>query len=222
MFMINKINDVIIQTIGFFQYYYSAFMRNYYPCKLDGEKRSEETNEIFVVYHKIRNNLLLEIPIKNLLSNSKLLANFQPEEAVKIGFIALEQFILESPLNESALKFNQIKHIMLNSTSTVNHNFSFENEFIDTAHIQTKNDNTNYLHKNKYPCRLVGEKQDNTINSTRIIFTILGKREGYDTTLNELINNKDLLKKFHPTEAVKFGFIHMGETLLKSIDPTKK
>lgn len=222
MFIIQKVNDVIVRAIGFFQYYYSAFMRNYYPCKLDGEKRSEETNEIIVVYHKAKNSLSLEMPIKELLSNYTLTADFQPEEAVKIGFIALEQFVLEVPLDERAVKFNQIKHIMLNSTCDVTQNFNFGNIFLKPTDESTKYGDRNHLNKNIYPCRLVGRKPDNVTNGTRIIFTVLGKREGYDTTISELISNKDLLNKFHPTEAVKFGFIHMGDTLLSSIDPTKK
>ena len=222
MFIIQKINGVITRAIGFFQYYYAAFMRNYYPCKLDGEKHSEEANEAIVVYHKAKNRLSLEIPIKELLSNPTLIADFQPEEALKIGYIALEQFVLEVPLNERTLKFNQIKHIMLNSTCDVTQNFNFRNLFFETTDESTKHCDINHLNKNIYPCRLVGVKSNNITSETRIIFTVLGKRDGYDTTLSELIKNKDLLNKFHPTEAVKFGFIHMGDTLLGSIDSTKK
>lgn len=222
MFIIQKINDVIVQAIGFFQYYYAAFMRNYYPCKLDGEKHSEEANEAIIVYHKTKNRFSLEISIKELLSNSTLIADFQPEEAVKIGFIAFEQFVLEVPLDERSLKFNQIKHIMLNSTCDVSQNFNFGNIFFETTCESTKQDDRHHLNKNIYPCRLVGGKPDNVTNGTKIIFTVLGKREGYDTTLSDLISNKDLLNKFHPTEAVKFGFIHMGDTQLGPMGLTKK
>lgn len=220
MFIIQKVKDVVVQFIGFFQYYCAAFMRNYYPCKLDGEKRSEETKETIVVFHKSGSTCLLEMPIKELLADTSLIANFIPEESVKIGYIALEQFLLEVPLDERTSKFNQIKHIMLNSTCDVTQNLNFNDLFFDIKTFKSNINGENHRSsRNVYPCRLVGGKVDVITTRTRVIFTVLGKRDGYDKALDDLINNKDLLNKFHPTEAVKFGFIYMGDTLFGSKIP---
>lgn len=215
MFVIRKVKYLAVQLMGFLQYYCAAFMRNYCQCKLHGEKRSTETNETVVVYHKAGNSRSLEISIKELLSNPTLISNFYPEDALKIGFIALEQFVFEMPLGERTIKFSQVKQIMLNSTYDVTQKSNPFNLFFESINCEiNKNNEPNYLCKNIYPCRLVGGKADNiALGGTRITFTILGKRDGYDITLSELINNKALLKKFHPTEAVKFGFIHMGDTM---------
>ena len=223
MSVIQLVKNFINQLIGFFQYYYAAFMRNYYQCKLVGEKRDESIHDAIVVFNRSGKINSTEMPIKDLLSDLTLVANFVPEEALKIGFTALEQFIFEVPENERQLKFNKIKHIMLNSTHDITQHLNFNSLFFENTHYNlNKYHEKIQLHKNKYPCRLVGENTENKTNGTTIIFTVLGKRDGYKKLLSDLISNKDLLNKFHPTEAVKFGFIYMGDTLFEHTNQIKK
>ena len=223
MYILQKAKNILDKQTGFIQYHYAAYMRNYYPCKLVGEKPSESTSGTIVVFNKAGNAQSSEIPIKELLSDLALIAHFNPEEASKIGFIALEQFIFEVPVEERALKFNQIKNIMLNFTRDINQDFSLTNLFFDNDYCKLNTDNKKVnFYKNIYPYRLVGEKNNSKVSGTKIIYTTLGKREGYNRSLQDLISNKDLISKFHPTEAVKFGFIYMGDILFGFSNQVKK
>lgn len=218
MFLINQVKNTFFKLLGFFQYHY-ARMRNYYPCKLIGEKRSKETNNTIVVFHKIGKKQPIEIHIKDLLANPALVAQFHPTEAIKLGSIALEEFIFELPKHKRKIIFNKVKRIMLNSTHDVSPNKNIENILTKTDPCNINNDDNSNIDmpssiiKNTYTCKLVGAKQGHENSETIIIYTILGKREGYEKTLRELIINKELIEKFHPTEAIKFGFISLGDIL---------
>lgn len=214
MYILQKVKNIINKKTGFFQYYYAAYMRNYYSCKLLGEKSSELTNDTIVIFQKSGNAKSSEISIKELLSDLTLISSFNPEEAAKIGFIALEQFIFEIPIEERFFKFNQIKKIMLNSTGDIGQYVNLNKLFFSSDNYKSNIDNKkNISCKNTYPYRLVGEKNNGKSSETTIIYTILGKKDGYNKSLKDLILEKDLIDKFHPTEAVKFGFIYMGDML---------
>lgn len=213
MFVIKIIKDLFNKVDCFFQYYYFSFMRNYYPCKLVGEKRSGETNNITVVYQKSGDSIPSEKTIKKLLSDYELISFFNSEESLKIGFIAFEEFILEEPFEERMMKFNLIKNIMLNSTDDINKNFDFSRLFSEKIVTDYKVNSKNGSSKNTYPCKLVDGSTCNVTNGTTVTFTVFGKRDGYEIKLRELILNKELLLKFHPTDTVKFGFIYMGDIL---------
>lgn len=66
---------------------------------------------------------------------------------------------------------------------------------------------------NYYICKLVGEKNISDSPNTVILYRMLGKRDLFEISVNDLLDNKELLEKFHPTEAVKFGAIAMGDIL---------
>jgi hypothetical protein len=217
MCILRKAKEIFSKQTGFFQYYYAVYMRNYYPYKLIGEKQSESTNGTIIIFNKTGSIASSEISIKKLLSDLALISNFNPEDAYKIGFIALEQFICEVPLEERFCKFNEIKKIMLNSTGCINQNINLSNFiFNDNDEKPSINNSKITQHKNTYPYRLVGEKNNKNTSETTIIYTILGKRDGYTKSLKNLILHKEIIGKFHPTEAVKFGFIYMGDILFGS------
>ncbi|MCP4473772.1 MAG: hypothetical protein GY821_04245 [Gammaproteobacteria bacterium] len=65
-----------------------------------------------------------------------------------------------------------------------------------------------------------GQRQDSN-GETIIIYTLLGKRDLYEITIKELIENNDLLEQFHPFQAVKFGSIAIGD-LLFSLPPEQR
>lgn len=68
--------------------------------------------------------------------------------------------------------------------------------------------------RNYYPCKLVGEIEVDGENKTLIRYRTLGKRDTYTIPIQELLEDRDLIEKFHPTEAIKFGAIAMGDILL--------
>lgn len=69
---------------------------------------------------------------------------------------------------------------------------------------------------NYYPCKLIGEKPNNAEQSnTVIIYRHIGKREIFEISVKDLLDKRDLLERFHPTEAVKFGAIAMGDILFQ-------
>ena len=69
-------------------------------------------------------------------------------------------------------------------------------------------------HRNQYYCKLIGEKLNPQEKSnTIILYRLLGKRDIFEISIRELLDNRDLLEKFHPTEAVKLGAIAMGDML---------
>jgi hypothetical protein len=81
-----------------------------------------------------------------------------------------------------------------------------------------------YIHsskRNSYRCKLVGEKPSPEENNTIIIYRILGKRDIFEISIRKLLENPELLSQFHPTEAVKFGAISMGDVLF-DLDETKR
>ena len=61
----------------------------------------------------------------------------------------------------------------------------------------------------------MGERPTKEKRNTVIIYRILGKRDIFEISIEKLLANPQLLSMFHPTEAVKFGAIAMGDILLK-------
>ncbi len=68
--------------------------------------------------------------------------------------------------------------------------------------------------KNRYPCSIFKSKK---INGEYVIYyCILGKKDNiHRVSVNDLLNDKLLLEKFHPIEAAIVGFIAGGNTLIK-------
>ena len=66
--------------------------------------------------------------------------------------------------------------------------------------------------RNVYSHKAVGQRQRKD-GITLIMYTILGKRDLYDVPINELMDNKALLERFHPCQTAKFGAIALGDVL---------
>jgi|GEM_PF-2022805 hypothetical protein len=66
--------------------------------------------------------------------------------------------------------------------------------------------------RNVYTHKAVGQRQAKN-GETLIMYTILGKRDLYDTSINKLMSDQKLLERFHPCQAAKFGAIALGDTL---------
>jgi len=66
--------------------------------------------------------------------------------------------------------------------------------------------------RNVYTHKAVGQREGKN-GKTLIRYTILGKRDLYDIPIKELMDNKELLERFHPCQTAKFGAIALGEVL---------
>jgi len=214
MFVVKKLKDALAKLSGFFQYHYAS-SKNHYLYKLLGEKHAYDTNNTIIVFRKLGEKQPIEMPVKELLAAPHLIAHIHPKEALKIGSIALEEFIVELPENSRKQQFNKMKNIMLNSTHSLSNNES-GNSPLQLQHLSPA-----INIKNTYPFKLVGGKSNNNGINTTITYTILGKREGHEKKLHELVNNIELIEKFHPTEAIKFGFIALGDSLFSSSQTEK-
>ncbi|MCX7125449.1 MAG: hypothetical protein NTU49_06840 [Gammaproteobacteria bacterium] len=70
--------------------------------------------------------------------------------------------------------------------------------------------------KNRYPCKLVRVKNHNVFDKkTLVTYQAVNRFNLRDLTLESLLNDPMIVEKFHPTEAVKIGFLSAGEILLK-------
>ncbi|HSW68655.1 MAG TPA: hypothetical protein VLI69_00675 [Gammaproteobacteria bacterium] len=217
MSFMEKIKNFMVRIKHFINslyYFKSILAKNVYPCRLIGEKiDSQET----IILYKIRgqqNNS--EILLQQLLNNKKLIEKFHSADAVKLGIIAFKDIILSLDKSEQEQKFYQIKNIMLNSIHDIYPSKYFTDICLINSCTNNSIDEENYLdlavRENKYPCKLVASKTTHKKNCTTIVFTILGKREGHEKSLSSLLADNELLEKFHPTEAIKFGFIDFGDS----------
>lgn len=205
--------------INYLYYMCFSLIKNTYPYKLIGEKINPLSTETIVLYKILGSNTNYEIPLKHLLDNKKLIENFHPTDALKLGAIAFDEIIFALPESERKTSFEKIKTKMLNSTHD-----TYPNRILESLSIKTHKNHCNHMQynptyldsvvtKNKYPYKLVGAKSSSLKKGTTIMFTIFGKREGYEKILQELLNDKLTIEKFHPTETVKFGFIALGDAL---------
>lgn len=70
--------------------------------------------------------------------------------------------------------------------------------------------------RNYYPCKFVGEKpNENELHNTIILYKIKGKKEVLEIPIKELLENIQLLVKFHQKDTLKFGAIAMSAILFR-------
>lgn len=205
--------------INYLYYFKSSLRKNVYPYKLISKKITSNHAVTIISYRTRGQNKINEISLQELLNNKKLIDRFHPLEAVKLGSIAFEDIILNLPSETQNNKFNQIRNIMLSSVHDLSPNKESESTYFTQVNNNISFDDADYIDNaeinNTYVCKLVGGKFNFAKSTTTIIFTILGKREGYTKLLHDVIADKKLLSKFHPTEAVKFGFISTGDDFFK-------
>jgi len=75
--------------------------------------------------------------------------------------------------------------------------------------------------RNVYTHRSVGQTQGRN-GETIILYTILGKRDVYRISIEKLMEDKDLLERFHPCQTVKFGVISLGDVLFQVAPEQRK
>lgn len=76
--------------------------------------------------------------------------------------------------------------------------------------------------KNHYVCTLVGEKAGKDPFNTIVVYRFIGKRDIYKISLRELLNDHELVAKFHPTQAIKLGAIAMGDLLFSENEESSR
>ena len=74
--------------------------------------------------------------------------------------------------------------------------------------------------RNVYSHKAVGQ-QPNKSGETIILYTIMGKRDLYRISIEKLMNDKELLERFHPCQTAKFGAIALGDVLF-SLPPDQR
>ncbi len=67
--------------------------------------------------------------------------------------------------------------------------------------------------RNVYSHKAVAQRHCKKTNATLIMYTILGKRDIYKISIAKLLEDKELLERFHPCQAAKFGAIALGDVL---------
>ena len=71
--------------------------------------------------------------------------------------------------------------------------------------------------RNRYPCKLIKIKNHHDTNKkTMVTYQAVNRLNVRESTLENILNDSMIIEKFHPTEAVKIGFLSAGEILLKS------
>lgn len=221
-YLIGKIRYIV----DYIYYFNSSIIKNTYLCKLLGEKINFLKEEPLIVFKLLGKKSTYTIPLSKLLCNKKLVEGFHPADALKLGSLALNDVFLKLPEHKRCNQFNKIKTLMLNSTHDVYANILTAD--VDSLCI-TSNQNVSqdipmeiyhYLDlstvDNIYPYKLVGGSFHPDNDNTIIIYTIFGKRDGYKKPLKKIIAEHSLIAKFHPTEAVKFGFIHAGDNIFSN------
>lgn len=113
--ILEKIKSKIDNTIGKYQYFYYS-QRNFYRCKLVGEKPSRDENDTIIIYRILGKRDIFEIPIQELLLTPDLLSQFHPTEAIKFGAISMGDVLLRIHDSKRREKFDEIKKKMMDST----------------------------------------------------------------------------------------------------------
>ena len=80
--------------------------------------------------------------------------------------------------------------------------------------------------KNRYPCKIIKIRDHfHAFKTTKIIYQAVTRLNLRESRVDEILNDPMIIEKFHPTEAVKLGFLAAGEIFLKShksLDEIKK
>lgn len=71
--------------------------------------------------------------------------------------------------------------------------------------------------RNRYPCKLIKVKNHLDFDrKTLVIYQAVTRFNLRELGLEEILNNPMIIEKFHPTDAVKIGFLSAAEILLKN------
>lgn len=99
-------------------YYSAASLKNRYPCQIVGEKYLFENKETTILYAlKSKREVVYEITVSALLEDQLLLEKFHPQDAVKIGCIAMGDTLFNSDINQKEKYQVVIKKMMYSDKS---------------------------------------------------------------------------------------------------------
>lgn len=71
--------------------------------------------------------------------------------------------------------------------------------------------------KNRYPCKLIKIKNHTDFDrKTLVTYQAVTRVNLRELTLEEILNDPMIIEKFHPTDAVKIGFMSAAEIFLKN------
>lgn len=71
--------------------------------------------------------------------------------------------------------------------------------------------------KNRYPCKIIKVKDHlDKLKTTKITYQAVNRLNLRKSCIDEILNDPMIVEKFHPTDAVKLGFLAAGEILLKN------
>lgn len=220
MSFFQKLKRKYLYVQYFLQYCYEVTNNNYFAYQLIGERISID-GEYIIIYQRIGNNTIHEIPLRCLLGEL-LLYSFSPKDTFKLGVMAFDSMFSNDLNNEKKAQFMEVRDIMLSSIHDVCFrtikSYFFDNNLSAFRCNETESLLFNDVNSNKFPCKLVGGFQCDKASNTTICYTILGRRDGYECKLADIVKSSSMLEKFHPTEAVKFGFIFAGETKMNKVD----
>ena len=70
--------------------------------------------------------------------------------------------------------------------------------------------------KNRYPCKLMRVKNlFSEKNHASVVYKIAIKFNFVESGISEILDNPDIIEKFHPMDGVKLGFLAASDILLK-------
>ena len=71
--------------------------------------------------------------------------------------------------------------------------------------------------KNRYPCKIIKIKDHLNLNKdTKITYQAVTRLNLRESHVEDILNDQMIVEKFHPTDAVKLGFLAAGEILFKN------
>lgn len=209
---------LLVKNLPNYLYYFkSTITKNSYPFKLIGEKVNFNTDDPTILFKILGKKGHQSLSLSNILENKNFISSFSPNDALLLGNMSFS-----SLFTQNLKEYNQFqitKEFMLNSTHDFFH--SFKLNLLNKKESQQDNPLSNpeinfILKQNIYPYKLEGYEEKN--NQLIIIYTIYGKRDGFKKNIKSIITDPTCLSKFHPTEAVKLGFISSGEFFFKNLN----
>jgi hypothetical protein len=177
MAFLKKIKNMFTYTAGFILYHCSN-TKNHYPCRLIGEKKHSTSGKSVIIYRILGNKIPIETETSLLLESPDLISRFHPADAIKIGAIALDEFISEISQNKKKEKYHFVRDLMLNSAHDIGNNKKIQasnQEWAHTTHTPPQSAfPSQHIPGNRYPCKLVGGKCNHNKTKTTVIYTIMG------------------------------------------------
>lgn len=82
-------------------------IKNRYPCKIIGERKSEQGKTI-VIYKVLSQQALFEVSLEDLIEDPSVLQKIDPVETLQLGIIAFGDIFFNLPHAEARQKYNEL------------------------------------------------------------------------------------------------------------------